>query len=108
MTTKSTERILERSLDLSGLSCSSHRDHAAGAPLAHWRSASGFEVDFVLGDHTAVEIKAKRHVSAHDLKSLLAIAEEGLLKRLLCVSLEPRPRRVGSVEIVPCGEFLER
>jgi predicted AAA+ superfamily ATPase len=86
----------------------SHRDYATGAPLAHWRSASGFEVDFVLGDHTAIEVKAKRHVSTHDLKSLLAIAEEGLLKRLLCVCLEPRPRKVGAVEILPCGEFLER
>jgi hypothetical protein len=25
-----------------------HRDHAGGAGIAHWRSASGFEVDFVL------------------------------------------------------------
>src|SRR5262249_52378923 len=28
----------------------SHHDYRAGQPLAYWRSTSGFEVDFILGD----------------------------------------------------------
>ena len=86
---------------------SSYRDYAAGDDLTHWRSASGFEVDFILGDHTAVEAKAKKNVSPDDLKSLRALAEEGVFKRLLCVCLEPRPRRVGAVTILPLAHFLE-
>ena len=85
----------------------SYRDYQRNEPLSFWRSASGFEVDFVLGDHTAVEVKAKAHIAPHDLTSLRALAEEHALKRYLCVSLEPRPRRLGDVTIVPLKEFLE-
>jgi predicted AAA+ superfamily ATPase len=84
-----------------------HRDYASGAPIRYWRSASGFEVDFVLGDHTAVEVKAKENVSPQDLKSLRALAEERKLKRYLCVSLEPRRRDVQNVSVLPYREFLE-
>jgi len=84
-----------------------HRDYRSGEPLHYWRSTSGFEVDFILGDHTAVELKAKANVSAGDLKSLRAIAEERPWKRLLCVSREARPRRVGDIMILPLATFLE-
>ncbi len=85
----------------------SYRDYLSGEPLSFWRSTSGFEVDFILGDHTAIEVKAKETVAAQDLKSLHALAEEQRLKRYLCVSLEPRMRRVGDVTILPCHTFLE-
>jgi predicted AAA+ superfamily ATPase len=85
----------------------SYRDYISGEPLSYWRSTSGFEVDFILGDHTAVEVKAKENVSAHDLKSLRAFAEEKKLKRYLCVSLEPRRRNLENVTILPLREFLE-
>ena len=85
----------------------SYRDYISGEPLSYWRSTSGFEVDFILGDHTAVEVKAKENVSAHDLKSLRAFAEEKKLKRYLCVSLGPRRRNLENVTILPLREFLE-
>ena len=64
-------------------------------------------MDFILGDHTAVEVKARRTVPASDLKPLLALRDEGKLKRFLCVTLEPRPRRVGEVLLLPYGDFLD-
>jgi uncharacterized protein len=85
---------------------SSYRDYVSGEPLHYWRSTSGFEVDFILGEHTAVEVKAKANVSPQDLKSLRALAEEQKLKRYLCVSLEPRAREVDGVTILPVHEFL--
>jgi predicted AAA+ superfamily ATPase len=85
----------------------SYRDYVTGEPIQHWRSASGFEVDFVLGDHTAVEVKAKDNVSPQDLRSLRALAEERKLARYLCVSLEPRRRQVGGVTILPYQAFLD-
>jgi predicted AAA+ superfamily ATPase len=84
-----------------------HRDYVSGAPIRHWRSTSGFEVDFILGDHTAIEVKAKENVSAQDLRSLRALAEEKKLERYLCVSLEPRRREVQNVSVLPWREFLE-
>jgi predicted AAA+ superfamily ATPase len=85
----------------------SYSDYISGEPLSYWRSTSGFEVDFILGDHTAVEVKAKGNISAHDLKSLRAFAEEKRLKRYLCVSLEPRKRNLENVTVLPYRDFLE-
>jgi predicted AAA+ superfamily ATPase len=84
-----------------------YRDYIRQEPLSYWRSSSGFEVDFIIGDHTAVEVKAKENISPHDIKALQAIAEEKILKRYLCVSLEPRMRRIGVVTILPYKEFLD-
>jgi predicted AAA+ superfamily ATPase len=84
-----------------------HRDYSGGSPIQHWRSASGYEVDFVLGDHTAIEVKAKETVAPRELRGLQALAEERPIKHALCVSLETRPRRVGGVRILPYGEFLD-
>ena len=84
-----------------------YRDYIRQEPLSYWRSSSGFEVDFIIGDHTAVEVKAKENISPHDIKALQALAEEKILKRYICVSLEPRMRRIGVVTILPYKEFLD-
>lgn len=84
-----------------------HRDYVSGEAIGYWRSTSGFEVDFILGDHTAIEVKAKENVSARDLRSLRALAEERKLKRYVCVSLEPRAREVEGIRILPYRAFLE-
>jgi len=84
----------------------SYRDYVSGQPLCYWRSTSGFEVDCIVGDHTAIEVKAKENVAAQDLRSLRALAEEGKLKRYLCVSLEARSRQVEDVTVLPYRQFL--
>jgi len=84
-----------------------YRDYISGEPLTYWRSTSGYEVDFILGDHTAVEVKAKQTIGLQDLKALVALSEEKKLKRYLCVSFEPRSRVIGPVQILPYGEFLD-
>lgn len=76
--------------------------------LHYWRSKSGFEVDFILGGRSAIEVKAGRNISVQDLKGLRAIAEESQFKHLVCVSLEPQWRRMGVIEIAPWRQFLER
>lgn len=85
----------------------SYSDYVSGEPLSYWRSTSGFEVDFILGDHTAIEVKAKENLSTQDLKPLRALAEEKKLKRYLCVSLETRRRNLENLTILPLREFLE-
>ncbi|MEW6246407.1 MAG: AAA family ATPase [Nitrospirota bacterium] len=85
----------------------SYSDYVSGEPLRYWRSTSGFEVDFIIGDHTAVEVKARANLAPQDLKSLAALAEERKLKRYLCVSLEPRARQLLGVTVLPYREFLD-
>jgi uncharacterized protein len=84
------------------------RDYVSGEPLSYWRSASGYEVDFLLGDHTAIEVKAAGSVSKHDLRSLHALADERTFKRLVCACQEPRTRRIGDVTILPVKRFVEQ
>ena len=85
----------------------SYRDYVSGEAISHWRSTSGFKVDFIVDDHTAVEVKAKESVSRQDLKSLRALAEEKTLKRYLCVCLEPRPRKTEGIAVLPFEDFLD-
>ena len=40
----------------------SHSDYVSQESLGYWRSTTGFEVDFIIGDHTAIEVKAKENV----------------------------------------------
>ncbi len=85
----------------------SFSDYISGEPLSYWRSTSGFEVDVIIGDHTALAVKAKKNISPNDIKSLRMLAEERKLKRYLCVSMEPRRRKVGNIDILPYKDFLD-
>ncbi len=84
-----------------------YRDYVSGEPLSYWRSTSGFEVDFILGDHTGIEVKAKDTVAPRDVRSLRALAEERKLKRHICVSLETRARHIDGIAVMPIQKFLE-
>ncbi len=84
-----------------------YRDYVSGQTLRHWRSASGFEVDFILGEHIALEVKAKTSIGGHDLRSLHAIKDERIIQRYLCVSLESRSRKVEGIEVLPLKIFLK-
>lgn len=77
-------------------------------PLTYWRSRSQLEVDFLIDDAVAIEVKAKSRVSVRDYRGLLALAEEVPLRRKLVVCHEPRPRRDDhGVEILPVQVFLD-
>jgi predicted AAA+ superfamily ATPase len=83
-------------------------DYTEPMPLAYWRSTSNFEVDFVLADTTAIEVKAKEPVGERDLRGLRALKEEALLKHYVVVSLEPRARTADGIRILPWPQFLDR
>ncbi|MCK9461182.1 MAG: DUF4143 domain-containing protein [Proteobacteria bacterium] len=77
--------------------------------VSFWRTASGFEVDFVLGDMlAAVEVKSGGRVHEGDLRGLKALGEEHAVKRRLVVCDEREPRRLGDIEIVPWRLFVDR
>lgn len=78
-------------------------------PLFYWRTASGMEVDFILGDHeVAVEAKATNHAVSNHLKGLRQFREEHQTRRSILVSLDARPRMTeDGIEILPWQRFLE-
>jgi predicted AAA+ superfamily ATPase len=63
----------------------------ADLPLSYWRSQSGFEVVFLVGDRVAIEVKGSPRVTARDQGGLRALAEELPLERKIFVCTEPRP-----------------
>ena len=65
-------------------------------------------MDFVLAGTTAIEVKSKDPVGDRDLRGIRALKEEALLKNYIVVSLEPRPRTVGGIRILPWKDFLEK
>lgn len=78
-------------------------------PLYYWRTASQIEVDFILGDNeVAVEVKGTAQASPRHIKGLQSFAAEYTVKRLILVSDDPLPRKIGSVTILPWKIFLEQ
>lgn len=79
-------------------------------PLSYWRTASGAEVDFILGDHqVAVEVKSTPRVTAGHLKTLRTFKEEYTPRKSILVSLDPKIRKTeDNIDILPWDVFLER
>ncbi len=82
-------------------------DYRSADDLRYWRSTSGFEVDFIPCDHTAVEIKATRTVTNEHLKGLKALAEEQRFHRYICVAMVDRPRTVDGITVLPWRHFFD-
>lgn len=76
-------------------------------PLHFWRSASGFEVDFLLDESIAIEVKATQRVTDRHTRGLRALGEEEGIRRQILVCREERPRKVGDIEILPWRWFLD-
>ena len=75
--------------------------------LTYWRSTSQMEVDLIVGQQLAIEVKGSSLVSENHLKGLRALKEEGLLQRYLVVSLDLNERITrDGIEIVPWQMFL--
>ncbi|MBN1684383.1 MAG: ATP-binding protein [Gammaproteobacteria bacterium] len=83
-------------------------DYMRVKELAYWRSTSGFEVDFILANTMAIEIKAKDNISPQDLKGLKALREEKKLKHYIVVCFEQNPRISDGIQILPWKIFLEK
>lgn len=77
-------------------------------PLYFWRTSTGYEVDFILGDmEVAVEVKSSRRIDNAHAKGLRALAESHTLKRLLLVSFEQQPKKLsGGIECLFWKDFL--
>lgn len=75
--------------------------------MSYWRSTSQFEVDLVLQDRCAIEVKATSLVNDKHLKGLRALKEEGLQQRYIVVSTDPNPRLTSDgIHILPWQHFV--
>ncbi len=75
--------------------------------ISFWRNPSGEEVDFLLNQEIAIEVKSSRSISERHAKGLEALNDLLPLKRRIIVCHESRRRTVRGVEILPWRAFLE-
>ena len=75
--------------------------------LSYWHAQSGQEVDFIIKEKIAVDVKAAKRVSARDLKGLKALMEEGLMEKYILVCREDYPQLLDNgILILPYRDFL--
>jgi predicted AAA+ superfamily ATPase len=76
--------------------------------LKYWRSKSNFEVDFILDEKIAIEVKSTKRVQKADLKGLQALKEERLLKSYYLVSLDQKEQSFEGVKCLHWETFLSQ
>lgn len=81
-----------------------------GYQLSYWRTASGLEVDFVLGDaEFAIEAKSAENPGSRHLKGLRAWKGEHPASRCILVARIPRARTTeDGIEMLPVATFSSR
>jgi predicted AAA+ superfamily ATPase len=77
-------------------------------PLCYWQAKNGQEVDFIINDEIAVEVKATNRTQDKHLKGLKALAEEKICKQYILISQDPIKRLVDNIDIMPWHVFLEK
>lgn len=78
-------------------------------PLHFWRtSEGGHEVDFIIGEEIAIEVKASRHTSSKHLKGLTYLKEENKLKNYYLVSQDPVALKQDGIHVLPWEHFLKQ
>ena len=76
-------------------------------PISYWRTASGFEVDFILGEQDiALEVKGVSEVQTHHLRSVRVFREEYAPRKTIVVSLDTKPRNIDGISVMPWELFL--
>ncbi|PIQ91271.1 MAG: AAA family ATPase [Candidatus Omnitrophica bacterium CG11_big_fil_rev_8_21_14_0_20_41_12] len=74
-----------------------------------WRTKSGMEVDFVLGQgEMAIEVKGTSRIDGKDMNGLGAFMQSCSPKRSILVCNEKEKRLHGKIEILPWRIFLEQ
>lgn len=76
--------------------------------LSYWRTQHGHEVDFIIGNEIAIEVKATKKVTSKHLKGLNLLNEEGICQQYYLVSQDPIERRVNHCLVLHWETFLDR
>lgn len=78
--------------------------------LTYYRTSDGKrEVDFIVGDDIAIEVKTTKSVTDRDLANLRELKEENIFSSFIVVCREDNPRMLSDgILILPWKNFLER
>jgi len=77
-------------------------------PLAYWQTKHGVEVDFIIGDDIAIEVKSTNKISSKHMKNMLLLMEENRCKKYIIVSHDRMARKVDGIDILHWADFLKQ
>ncbi len=72
-----------------------------------WRDYNGNEVDFIINEEIAIEVKAKENISERDLSGIKSFLKKNKIKKSIVVSMEKQARKHNGIEIIPYQNFLD-
>ncbi len=75
--------------------------------LCFWATHDGIEVDFVIPEQLAIEVKATTRVNDRDLRGLRTLERDSSIQKLMLVSLDPIAANHGQIRAVPLPQFLK-
>lgn len=76
--------------------------------LTFWRSQTGYEVDFLIDEEIAIEVKSSTAVSVRDLRGLQALAQENIFQHFYLVSHDTNDRKIDFCYLLHWQTFLDR
>jgi predicted AAA+ superfamily ATPase len=75
--------------------------------LCFWQSKHQHEVDFIIGDDIAIEVKATQKISPRDLKNLYILQEENICKQFILISHDKIETKKDNIWCVHWKTFIE-
>jgi len=76
--------------------------------LYFWRTDDKIEVDFIIEDRVAIEVKSTTKVSRSDLSGLAALKQDGLVAKYYVVSNDPLDRLLDEVHHLHWRTFMQK
>jgi len=76
--------------------------------LMHFRSRHGDEVDFIIGNQLAIEVKTSTQVKDKYLKGLQRFQEEQVVQQYILVSFDPIDKKIGDISCMHWSSFLKK
>lgn len=77
-------------------------------PLHYWCTLHKQEVDFLIDDEVAIEVKATKKVTANDLKNLKLLQEEKMVKKYYLVTQDTLESKDSSIHCIHWKTFMDR
>lgn len=76
--------------------------------LRYWCSKHGAEVNFIVGDTIAIEVKSSDKITHKHLKNLRLLEEEKICTRYILISHDSINRKYENIEVMSWKDFLNK
>ena len=78
------------------------------SPLSYWQSQQHQEVDFIVGDDIAIEVKSADKIHDKHLKGIRLLKQENICKKYMVISHDLIHRKEEGIDIIHWKYFLEK